>query len=69
MKIQSAAGRRELESRANHRKRKNDRATREVPQTLNLIPVEQAEGTCTNVLDGVCIVDMVGVTPTQVDFI
>lgn len=67
MKIQSAAGRRELESRANHRKRKNDRATREVPQTLNLIPFEQAEGT--NVLDGVCIVDMVGVTPTQVDFI
>lgn len=46
---------------------KKDRATREAPQTLNLIPFEQAEGT--NVLDGVCIVDMVGVTPTQVDFI
>lgn len=48
---------------------KKDRATREAPQTLNLIPVEQAEGTCTNVLDSVCIVDMVGVTQTQVDFI
>lgn len=45
---------------------KKDRATREAPQTLNLIPVEQAEGTCPNVLDSVCIVDMVGVTPTQV---
>lgn len=45
MKIQSAAGRRALEIRANHGKRKKDRATREAPQTLNLIPVEQAEGT------------------------
>lgn len=45
MKIQSAAGRRELEIRANDGKRKNDRATREAPKTLNLIPVEQAEGT------------------------
>lgn len=46
---------------------KKERTTREAPQTLNFIPVEQAEGT--NVLDSVCIVDMVGVTPTPVNFI
>lgn len=43
-----------------------DRATREVPQTLNLVPVEHAEGT--NVLDSVRI-ETVRVTPTPINSI
>lgn len=56
----------EVEPRTNHGKRKKDRATMDVPQTSNLVPVEHAEGT--NVLDSVSI-ETVGVTPTPINSI
>lgn len=44
----------------NHGKRNKDRASRDAPETLNRVPVEQAEGT--NVSNTLCI-ETVGVTP------